>query len=129
MGFSSVKNLVAAVAETTPGQFDDWRKAWRAAADNGSTEPLLSFIARERGLAEDVFLQRLANALNWPFVDLHKHTIPPEARNKLSTKVAFQYFVLPTAVNDDALQVVVSDPFDAAMMNAVRPSLSSKISK
>ena len=120
MGFSSVKNLVAAVAETTPGQFDDWRKAWRAAADNGSTEPLLSFVARERGLAEDVFLQRLADALDWPFVDLHKHTIPPEARNKLSTKVAFQYFVLPTAVNDDALQVVVSDPFDAAMMNAVR---------
>ena len=120
MGFSSVKNLVAAVAETTPGQFDDWRKAWRAAADNGSTESLLSFVARERGLAEDVFLQRLATALSWPYVDLHQHTIPPEARNKLSTKVAFQYFVLPTAVNDDALQVVVSDPFDAAMMNAVR---------
>src|ERR1700690_3942790 len=120
MGFSSVKNLVASVAETTPGQFDDWRKAWRAAVDNGSAESLLSFIARERGVAEDVFLQRLANALGWPYVDLHKHTIPPEARNKLSTKVAFQYFVLPTAVSDDGLQVVVSDPFDAAMMNAVR---------
>ena len=67
MGFSSVKNLVASVAETTPGQFDDWRKAWRAAADNGSAESLLSFIARERGLAEDVFLQRLAKALGWPY--------------------------------------------------------------
>jgi type II secretion system protein E len=120
MGFSSVKNLVAAVAETTSGQFDDWQKAWRAAADNGSTESLLSFVARERGLAEDVFLQRLAKSLDWPYVDLHKHTIPPEARNKLSTKVAFQYFALPTAVSDDALQVAVSDPFDAAMMNAVR---------
>jgi len=120
MGFSSIKNLVASVAEATPAQFDDWRKAWRAAVANGSTESLLSFMARERGLAEDVFLQRLATALGWPYVDLHKHTIPPEARNKLSTKVAFQYFVLPTAVSDDGLQVVVSDPFDAAMMNAVR---------
>ncbi len=120
MGFSSVKNLVATVAETTSGQFDDWQKAWRMAADNGSTESLLSFIARERGLAEDIFLQRLAKSLDWPYVDLHKHTIPPEARNKLSTKVAFQYFVLPTAVSDDALQVAVSDPFDVAMMNAVR---------
>ena len=120
MGFSSAKNLVASVAEATPGQFDDWCKAWRAAADNGSTESLLSFIARERGLTEDIFLQRLANALGWPYLDLHKHTIPPEARNKLSTKVAFQYFVLPAAVNDDTLQVVISDPFDAAMMNAVR---------
>jgi type II secretion system protein E len=120
MGFSSVKNLVATVAETTSGQFDDWQKAWRMAADNGSAESLLSFIARERGLAEDIFLQRLAKSLDWPYVDLHKHTIPPEARNKLSTKVAFQYFVLPTAVSDDALQVAVSDPFDVAMMNAVR---------
>ncbi len=120
MGFSSVKNLVATVAETTSGQFDDWQKAWRMAADNGSAESLLSFIARERGLTQDIFLQRLAKSLDWPYVDLHKHTIPPEARNKLSTKVAFQYFVLPTAVSDDALQVAVSDPFDVAMMNAVR---------
>jgi len=75
MPFGSVKNLVASVVEATPAQFDDWRKAWRAAADSGSTEPLLSFVARERGLAEDVFLQRLATTLGWPFLDLHTHTI------------------------------------------------------
>jgi type II secretion system protein E len=120
MGFSPVKNLVASVADATPVQFDDWRKAWRAAANNGSTEPLLGFIARERGLAEDVFLQKLAQTLGWPFLDLPKHTTPPEARNKISTKIAFQYSVLPTDVKDGTLQVVVSDPFDAAMMNAVR---------
>ena len=120
MGFSSVKNLVASVADATPVQFDDWRKAWRAASDSGSTEPLLTFIARERGVAEDVFVQRLATALGWPYVDLPKLTVPTEARNKISTKIAFQFSVLPTDVNDGTLQVVVSDPFDAAMMNAVR---------
>ena len=120
MAFGSVKDLVASVAEATPAQFDDWRKAWRAAADSGSTEPLLSFVARERGVAEDVFLQKLAATLGWPFLDLHKHTIPQEARNKISTKIAFQYSVLPAAVNDDTLQVAVSDPFDAAMASAVR---------
>ena len=120
MGFSPVKNLVASVADATPVQFDDWRKAWRAAANNGSTEPLLGFIARERGLAEDAFLQKLAQTLGWPFLDLPKHTTPPEARNKISTKIAFQYSILPTDVNDGVLQVAVSDPFDAAMMNAVR---------
>jgi type II secretion system protein E len=120
MGFSSVKNLVASVAEASPNQFDDWRKAWRASADNGSQEPLLTFIARERGVAEDVFVQRLASSLGWPYVDLHTFTVPTEARNKISTKVAFQYSVLAAAVTDGALQVIVSDPFDAAMMNAVR---------
>jgi type II secretion system protein E len=120
MGFSPVKNLVASVAEAAPDQFDDWRKAWRASAENGSQEPLLTFIARERGVAEDVFVQRLASSLGWPFVDLHTFTVPTETRNKISTKVAFQYSVLPAAVNNGALQVIVSDPFDAAMMNAVR---------
>jgi len=120
MAFSSAKNLIATVAEATPKQFDDWRKSWRAAVTGGSTEPLLTFIARERGVAEDVFLQKLAAAIGWPFIDLHKHTVPTEARNKISTKVAFQHSVLPAAVNGGTLQLAASDPFDAAMMNAVR---------
>jgi type II secretion system protein E len=120
MAFSSAKNLIASVAEATPGQFDDWRKSWRTATDAGSAEPLLSFVARERGVAEDVFTQRLAATLGWPYLDLPKLAIPTEARNKVSTKVAFQYSVLPTALENGGLQVAVSDPFDAAMMNAVR---------
>jgi type II secretion system protein E len=120
MAFSSVKNLVASVAEASPVQFDDWQKTWRTAVDGGSTEPLLTFIARERGVAEDVFSQRLAKSLGWPYLDLPKLSVPAEARNKISTKVAFQYSILPVALNDNVLQVVVSDPFDAAMMNAVR---------
>ncbi len=98
MAFNSVKNLVASVAEASPAQFDDWHKTWRTAADGGSAEPLLTFIARERGVAEDVFIQRLAEALGWPYLDLPKLSIATEARNKISTKVAFQYSVLPTAL-------------------------------
>jgi type II secretion system protein E len=120
MAFSSVKNVVATVAEATPVQFDGWLKAWRAAANSGSPESLLGFIAKERGLTEEAFLQKLAKALNWTFLDLPKLTVPPEARNKIATKIAFQYSILPTALTDGALQVVISDPFDAAMMNAVR---------
>ena len=69
MSFSPVRNLVATVAEASPAQFDDWRKAWRAAVDAGSAEPLLTFVARERGVAEDVFTQRLATALGWPYLE------------------------------------------------------------
>jgi type II secretion system protein E len=120
MAFNSAKNLIATVAQATPMQLDDWRKSWRTATDAGSTEPLLSFVARERGVAEDVFTQRLAATLGWPYLDLPKINIAAEARNKISTKIAFQYSVLPTALTDGGLQVAVSDPFDAAMMNAVR---------
>ncbi len=120
MAFNSVRNLVATVAEASPAQFDDWRKSLRAAVDSGSAEPLLTFVARERGVAEDIFMQRLAAALGWPYLDLPKLTIENEVRGKLSTKIAFQYFVLPVAINNGVLQIVVSDPFDTAMMSAVR---------
>src|SRR4051812_27235897 len=120
MAFVSLKQFLTQMALATPEQFEEWSKAWRIAVESGSQESLLAFICRERGLAEELFLQQLAQALNWSFLDLPKLTIPAEARNRISTKVAFQYSVLPTQVNDGTLQVAVSNPFDAAMLNAVR---------
>jgi type II secretion system protein E len=101
-------------------EFDEWNKAWKVAVESGSQESLLGFICRERGLAEDVFLQKLAQALNWPYLDLPKLKVQAEARNRISTKVAFQYNVLPTQLQDSMLQVAVCNPFDTAMLNAVR---------
>src|SRR5580704_1855256 len=120
MAFASIKDFFAQVALVTPDQFEEWNKAWRVAADGGSQDSLLTFICRERGLAEDVFLQQLAEALGWPYLDLPKHEVPQDARQKIPTKVAFQYSVLPTKFENGQLQVVVSNPFDAAMLNAVR---------
>ena len=128
MAFSPVRNLVATVADASPAQFDDWRKSWRTAADAGSAEPLLTFVARERGMAEDLFIQKLATALGWPYLDLPKLTVENEVRGKLSTKIAFQYFVLPVALNNGVLQIAVSDPFDAAMMNAIRFDVKMPVS-
>ena len=116
----SLKHLLAMAQLATPEQFEAWQKAWRVATANGSQESLLEFIGRETGLSEEVFLQRLALMLSWPFLDLRHVTVPTEARNKISTKVAFQYFALPTDVQDQTLQVAVSNPFDAGMLSAVQ---------
>ncbi len=120
MAFLSLKQFLAQMDIATPVQFDEWNKAWKVAVASGSQETLLAFICRERGLAEDVFLQKLAQALNWPFLDLPKLNVAVEARNRISTKVAFQYSILPTQLNDGSLQVAVSNPFDTAMLSAVR---------
>ncbi|HXC36875.1 MAG TPA: ATPase, T2SS/T4P/T4SS family, partial [Candidatus Acidoferrales bacterium] len=120
MAFTSIKDVLASAAQASPKQFDDWRASWRTAAAAGSTEPLLTFIARECGLTEDLFMQKLAGSLGWPFLELAKMGVPTEARNKISTKIAFQYSVLPAALNDGELQIVTSNPFDAAMASAVR---------
>jgi type II secretion system protein E len=120
MAFISLKEFLSRTGLATPEQFDEWSRAWKVAVQGGSQETLLGFICRERGLAEDVFLQKLAQALNWPFLDLPKLKVPTEARNRISTKVAFQYNVLPTQLVENTLQVAVSNPFDTAMLNAVR---------
>src|SRR5712672_273688 len=120
MAFISLREFLARMGLATPEQFNEWSKAWRVAVENGSQESLLAFICRERGLADDVFLQQLAQALNWPYLDLPKLNVPAEARSRISTKVAFQYSVLPTEVSDGTLQVAVSNPFDTAMLNSVR---------
>jgi len=120
MAFISLKEFLSRMGLAATEQFDQWNKAWRVAIESGSQETLLGFICRERGLTEEVFLQKLAQALNWPYLDLPKLKVPAEARNRISTKVAFQYGVLPTQVEDGRLQVAVSNPFDSAMLNAVR---------
>src|ERR1043166_8136311 len=120
MAFVSLKEFLGRMGLATAGQVDEWTKAWRIATDSGLQESLLGFICRERGLAEETFLQQLAQALNWPYLDLPNLTVPAEARNRISTKVAFQYAVLPTLVSDGTVQVAVSNPFDAAMLNSVR---------
>src|SRR5436309_3780388 len=120
MPFTSIKTVFAQAALASPDEFRQWLKAWRIAAEGGSQEPLLGFFSRERGVSEEQFLQQLGQSLGWPYFDLPKLTVPPETRQKISTKVAFQYFVLPTQFENGTLQVAVSNPFDAAMLNAVQ---------
>src|ERR1700722_7653821 len=103
MGFASVKDFIAQTVLGAPDQVEEWSKAWRVAVENGSQESLLGFVCRERGVAEDVFLQQLAAALGWPYLDLPKLTVPPEASQRIPTKVAYQQSVLRTSLEDDPI--------------------------
>src|SRR3954470_13128026 len=123
----SIKNLLASATLASPDKLEGWQKAWRVASSNGSQESLLEFICRESGTSEELFLQQLAGGLGWPFIDLRKVNIPTEARNKISTKVAFQYNALPTDFQNNTLQVAVSNPFDPAMLNAVQFDAGSPV--
>jgi type II secretion system protein E len=120
MPLLSIKNVLSRAGLATPQQLEDWVKGWNAAVQSGSQESLLAFISREQGVSEDTFLQKLAQALDWTFVDLPRIDIPQEVRQRISTKVAFQFSVLPIGDKDGVLQVVTSNPFDAAMTSAVQ---------
>jgi len=120
MAHVTLKNIIALAVRGTPQQFENWQKAWRLATASGSQDSLLDFVCREAGLSEESFLQQLADVLKWPFIDLKKINVPTEARNKISTKVAFQYFAIPTDFQNGTLQVAVSNPFDTGMLNSVQ---------
>lgn len=120
MPLPSIKQLLAQIGALSPDQFTALMKAWRVARENGSQEPLLEFLGRECGMTEEKFLQAMANAIGWQYIDLRNRDIPVEARNRISTKIAFQYTVFPVSFENGRLQVVVSNPFDTAMLNAVQ---------
>jgi type II secretion system protein E len=120
MAHVSLKNIIATATQRSPQQFEDWQKAWRLAAASGSQDSLIEFVCREAGLSEETFLQQLAGVLKWPFVDLKKQSVPTEAKNKISTKVAFQYYAVPTDYQNGTLQVAVCNPFDTGMLNSVQ---------
>jgi type II secretion system protein E len=120
MSFVSLNTIFAQAANTNAQQIADWAKAWRVAVESGSTDTLVDFICRESGMSEEHFLTHLATVLKWPFIDLRKVTVPTEARNAISTKVAFQYNAIPMDAQNGTLVVAVSNPFDTAMLNAVQ---------
>lgn len=120
MALKSIKSILAEASLATPEQFQDWSNEWRKAVENGSNESLLAFFAREGGISEETFLQRLAEKLGWAYIDLPKVSVSAEAQKKITTKVAFQYTVMPTRFENGILQVAVSNPFDAALLSAVQ---------
>src|SRR5215213_5131478 len=120
MGLKSIKNILAEAGLANVEQFADWAKAWRTAVESGSQESLLGFFSREAGISEDVFLQKLATTLGWPYLDLPHISITADAQKRVSTKVAFQYGVLPTKFENERLQVAVSNPFDTSLLNAIQ---------
>lgn len=119
MAFVSIRQVLAEASLAAPDQFETWLKAWRIAADNGSQESLLAFFSRESGVSEEVFLQRLATALSWPYLDLARLSVSAETQKRISTKVAFQYTILPVSFEKGSLLVAVSNPFDTGLLQAV----------
>ncbi|MFM7215635.1 MAG: GspE/PulE family protein [Verrucomicrobiota bacterium] len=120
MAYRSLQSILERAGLVTPAQFRDWSASWRTSVDAGGTETQLAFFAREAGLTEEQFLQKLSQALDWPFVELGKQTIETEVRKRISTKVAFQYSVFPVEIRNAVLRVAAHNPFDPGMQAAVQ---------
>ncbi len=122
MGHTPLQSILERAGLATATQFADWNSAWRKMNEDraeGSAGGQLAFFAREGGLSEEQFLQKLAAAMDWPYVELPRLTLSPEVRKRISTKVAFQFSLVPILADDAGLQIATHDPFDPAMQSAV----------
>ncbi len=121
MAIASIKGFLAQHNLATPQQFDEWHKAWRVAGEGGSTDTLLVFMARERGNSEEAFLQDLAKALGWPFIDLAKTECPSRGPQKNLHQGRFSILRAAGPIRGGPpARWSVSNPFDAAMLSAVQ---------
>jgi len=120
MIYRPITTILAESGLATVEETDHYRQTWRLAVENGSQEGLLEFIAREKGMTDELFLQGLARALDMPFLDLPRMSLPTEVIGRITTKLAFQHLIIPTRVENGTLEVAVSNPFDAAMLSALQ---------
>ena len=120
MAFTSLESRLQEAGLVDSGQLAGFRQKWEAANETGGQESLLDFVAREKGMSEEALLQKLALIFEWPFVELPRLSISPEARRKVSTKVAFQHFAIPTQFENGILQVAICNPLDSAVQSAVQ---------
>lgn len=120
MAYASLQSVLDRAGLVTRDQFITWSERWRQLAAAGDVETQLAFFAREAGLSEEQFLQRLASVLGWQFMDLAKLTVTNEVRKKISTKTAFQFSVMPTGIELGMLHLACHNPFDPAMQAAVQ---------
>lgn len=120
MAVTSLINLFEESDLASREEFSLWLKSWKASIDSGATDSMLSFFAREKGVAEDQYLDKVAKAIGLERADISQVDITREASLKVSPKLAFQYTVMPISLVDGVLTVAVCDPFDMAMQNSVR---------
>jgi len=133
MALASIKSVLERTGLLSAERFDQLRTSWLAMQQSEQDEAkkvsLLRFLLDQSGQAEEVFLQQVAQAVGLPFLRRLKRAQEMERElgdgwrkqvlAVLPSKVAFQYKVAPTLVEEGRMQVAVNDPFDGNMLQAV----------
>jgi len=133
MAIASIRSVLDTAALVRAEQFDQWRSSWRAMQeaeqDEAKKVSLLAFLQGQTGVPAELFLEQVAKGVGFPFLRRLKRAQELEKElgegwrkqmlTVLSSKVAFQFNVVPTVVEEGRVQVAVCDPFDADMLQAV----------
>ena len=77
-------------------------------------------VVREKHALEEDFLRGLAKAMEVPFFRADEIRPDRETLERLPTATVFHFNVVPAALEDGALRIVVADPFRPGLADALR---------
>ncbi|MBM4153325.1 MAG: type II/IV secretion system protein, partial [Kiritimatiellaceae bacterium] len=77
-------------------------------------------LIEKSGVKEEVLLEKLAKAMDLPFMRLAKANIPQELLAKVPPKAVFQYNILPVSEEKGALCIATTNPLQPGLIDALR---------
>lgn len=90
-------------------------------------QALPAFLSEQANIAEDSFLERLAEVMQLPFERLKSPEIDEAILARLSTKAVFQYQVIPLREEHETLLVATSDPFQPGLLTALQLTAKGQV--
>ncbi|HKL21644.1 MAG TPA: hypothetical protein VJ904_07550, partial [Tichowtungia sp.] len=77
-------------------------------------------VVEQTGVREDLFLEKLAEAMDLPFLRLKNVEIAQEVLEKVPPKAVFQYNIMPVAVENGVLRIATANPLQTGLIDALR---------
>ena len=109
------------------GLFEDPQLATLLGKARESGQSIREAVLAGTELKEELFLEKLAEAMNLPFRRLKDIEIDAETLEKIPTKAIFQYNVIPLSEEENCLLVATSDPFTPGLADALRLATDCRI--
>jgi len=93
-----------------------------------SNNKRLGQILLELGLIdEDTLAKSIAKQFDLQYIDMDNTTIPQDATKLIPQELMKRHNVLPLGMNNGKLKVIISDPLDLEMMDAIRFRLNTEL--
>ena len=90
---------------------------------NAATESGAGFtnaVIEKTGVKEELFLEKLAAAMELPFMRLAKAELAPELLAKVPPKAVFQYNIIPIEHEQNTLCIATSNPLQPGLIDTMR---------
>jgi type II secretion system protein E len=84
-------------------------------------------VVEQTGVKEELFLEKLSQEIELPFMRLKQPEIPEEILSRVPPKAVFQYNIIPVAEEDGILEIATADPLQPGLIDAMRLATGGRV--